>query len=108
MRAYHSLWLAVILLAGCQFLGIAEPATFNQRLLVGYESVAAVRESTANLFVAGKIDVDDAENLQAQADLARAGLDIAASIPDPKAAETRLEATLIVLKGLNAYLEAKQ
>ena len=34
-RLQNSLWLAVVLLAGCQFLGIAQPETFNQRLLVG-------------------------------------------------------------------------
>ena len=104
----NSLWLAVVLLAGCQFLGVAQPETFNQRLLVGYESVASIRETASTLFVAGKIDVAVAENVQAQADLARSGLDIAASTPDPTQAENRLEATLVVLKGLNAYLEAKQ
>lgn len=108
MRAYRALWLAVVLLAGCQFLGISQPETFNQRLLVGYESVASVRETASTLFVAGKIDVNVAENVQAQADLARAALDLAAATPDPTQAETRLEATLVVLKGLNAYLEARQ
>jgi hypothetical protein len=109
-RLYAPLWLAVVLLAGCQFLGIAEPQSFDQRLLVGYESVAGVRQVAATLVTSKAISVGDAENVQLGADNARAGLDIAASLKpvDPTAADARLQASLMILRALNAYLEGKQ
>jgi hypothetical protein len=62
------------------------------------------------LLQANKITPDDAQNVQNQADNARAGLDVARSLSktDLNSAEAKLEATKIVIKALSDYLAKKQ
>jgi len=96
-------------LTSCAQLGIAPAETFAQKLAVGYSSVTAVRQSATTLLTAKKITADDAQNVQAQADNARAGLDIARTVSktDPKAADAKLTSIRTLLTALSAYLATK-
>lgn len=101
--------LLVACLIGCAQLGATAPQTFNQRLASGIGSVTAVRQSATLLLNAGKISVDDAKNVQAQADNAMAGIAIARNVgaADPVAGQTKLTAAITVLSALDAYLTSK-
>lgn len=102
--------LAFGILAGCAALGSATPDTFNQKLAVSVASVTEVRHTATTLFQAGKITATDAQNVQAQADVAREGLNIARGMSgtDLSSASTRLEVANTALKALQAYLITKQ
>lgn len=111
-RQIHALWaytLILMALAGCQTLGIPQAETFNQRLAVGYATVTGTRQTALSLLQAGKIDAGDAQNVQNQADNARAGLDIARSLSAtaPQAADSKLSAVLTGLNALDAYLKTR-
>ena len=86
------------------------PQSFNEKLGYGYGTVTEVREVATTLLEADVITAQDAENVQAQADNFRAGLDIARSMrDDPQAdADSKLEAVIAGLKGLQTYLKEKQ
>lgn len=117
---------AMFVLPGCASLGLPTAKTFNERLAAGYTTVTAVREATG-VWLDGKVRAAraepdqgrqdaliaaakaDAQNVQAQADTAREGLDIARSLKglDLGAAEERLASTLRILEALQTYLEGR-
>lgn len=101
--------LAVALLVGCAQMGMPAPQTFNQKVAVGITTVTQVRQTATVLLTAGKISVDDARNVQAQADNAMAGITIARNVgaTDPAAGQTKLTAALTILQALDAYLASK-
>lgn len=105
MRKLAILPLCLILCA-CASLGVPQPKTFNERLAAAYSSVTSVRASTTILLNGGVIGSADAVNVQRQADVAREGLDVARTLPAPQA-ETKLEATLLILQAAQSYLCAK-
>lgn len=111
LRKYQYTFLALVLmaLAGCQYFGVPKPETFNQKLATGYATVTTIRQTATTLLQADKITVDDAQKAQDQCDNFRAGLDIARSIAatDPQGADTRLQAAIVGLNALNAYLAFK-
>ena len=86
------------------------PETFNQKLAVGYTTVTAVRETATKLVVAKKLNPDDAQNVQNQADTARAGLDVARDMfkATPVAADNKLTSVTTALRALQTYLASKQ
>lgn len=94
----------------CAVLGVPTPESFNERAAAAYATTAAVRDSATDLLVAGRISVEDAENVQAQADNVRAGIDIArlAYAGDPPAAEDRLNAAIRILSALDVYLRSRE
>lgn len=96
-------------LPGCTFLGIPQATTFNERLAVGYATVTGIRDTAATLLTAGQISKEDAVNIQAQADNARAALDVTRSLAgiNVTAAEERLASTLRILEALQTYLESR-
>jgi len=108
-RIYLSL-VALLLIVGCETLGIAKPETFKEKLAVGYVTVTAVRQSATTLLTAKRLTADDAQNVQDQANNARAGLDIARGLEktDPKAADAKLTAIRTALTALQAYLTARE
>lgn len=111
MFAIRSTFVALILsLTACAQLGLPTATTFNEKLAAGYSSVTAVRSSATTLLVAKKISSDDAQNIQTQADTARAGLDVARTISktDQTAANARLTAIRTVLTALSTYLASRQ
>jgi len=95
-----------VLLTGCAALGLATPKTFNQKFAVGISSVTSARQTALTLLTARKISADDAANVQAQADNARTGLELARTIHAslPEQGEAKIDAVLIGLNGLTAYL----
>jgi hypothetical protein len=97
-------------LAACASIGAPTPQTFNERLAAGYTTVTGVRQAATVLLTSQRITAADAQNVQNQADTARAGLDVAKSMSGTNlpAADTKLTATLTVLQALQAYLVAHQ
>jgi len=106
--AFFALVAAIVV--GCAALGAPTPDTFNQKLAVGVASVTEARNTATTLLQAGKISVADAQNIQAQADVAREGLNVARgmSATDLTTANTRLEVASAALRALQAYLVTKQ
>ncbi len=98
--------LMLLALSACALFGVPTPETFNERAAFALTQVTAVRESATELVRSGAISADDAQNLQNQANTARAGIDLAISFhaTDPGQAENRLAAAQIVLDALKAYL----
>lgn len=86
------------------------PQTFNEKLGFGYGTVAEIREVTAGLLESNVITVEDAENVQKQADNLRSGLDIARAMrDDPQAdADSKLNSVIMGLKGLQVYLRSQK
>lgn len=109
LRLHAAVW-ALAVLTACAALGLPTAQTFNERLAVGYGAVTAVRNSAATLVATGKITPDDAQNVQTQADNARAALDLARTAyrsGDTAGATTKLDTTATVLRALQAYLASK-
>jgi hypothetical protein len=101
--------IALALLTACAALGLPTPETPAQRIAATVTAVTAVRQSATTLLVAKKISVEDAENVQRQADTVVAGAQVARSMltVDPKAADAKLQQTRTVLLALQQYLAAK-
>jgi hypothetical protein len=61
------------------------------------------------LLQAKKISAEDAQNIQTQADTARAGVDISRKLcgTDPAAADNRLTAAVTILQALSTYLATR-
>lgn len=106
-RAYA--YLALLLLAAC--VSMEAPKTFNDRLAYGYASVAASRNTAAAMLERGRISKSQAVQVQALADQARTGLDLARGTQakgDTQTAQGQLELALSVLTRLEAYLNAQE
>lgn len=109
LRNTFELWLMVVLLTACATVGLPTADTFNQKLAVGYGTVTQLRTSAADLLKAGKITKADAQNIQTQADAARAGLDVAQelSAKDMAGANNRLVMVTTILTAAQAYLSSR-
>jgi len=109
-RGFIAAFLLVMLVSACSTFGVPTPQTFNQNLAVSIAANTSVRETATTLLQAGKISAIDAQNIQAQADVAREGLNVARTLSgtDLASAQGRLEATTAALKALQAYLATKQ
>ena len=96
--------------AACAQLGVPSPETTRERLVVTVGAVTAVRQAATTLLVAKKLSVDDAENIQRQADNVIAGVTVARTMltVDPAAADAKLQQTRAVLVALQAYLATKE
>lgn len=96
--------LALAFLAAC-----ATPQSFNERLLAGYSTVTEIRNGATAAVGLKQIDSADAENIQAQANTARSGLDLARSMrpTQPQSAENKLSSVQTIISALKAYLLAK-
>jgi len=110
LHVKRSSFLLLILLQGCALLGLPTPSTFNERLAAGYSTVTAIRQETLSLLNAKRISADDAQNVQSQADNARAALDVVglSFLKDPVMADTKLTATITILTALQAYLATRR
>jgi len=106
--AFFAVVTAIVV--GCAALGAPTPDTFNQKLAVSVASVTEVRNTAITLLRTEKISAADAQNIQAQADVAREGLNVARgmSATDLNSASTRLEVASAALRALQAYLVTKQ
>lgn len=112
MKKLYAVWAlsCVMLLAACAQLGLAQPETFNQKLAVAYGTVTQTRELATTLLQQGKLSSDDASNVLATTDAARAGLDTARklSLSQPEAAIVKLESVRSVLVAVSTYLASRQ
>lgn len=126
----QTLWLMLVVLSGCAALGVPSLDTFNKQLLASVTVVEGIRrdggvllqsrldeiaaKQSANILTPEQaqqrrnVAADDAQNIQDQADKARAGLEIARVMrgTNPVAATERLNAIAIGLKALQEYLRA--
>lgn len=108
VRFVLSLGLLLCLgLSACQQLGVAPADTFNKKLLSGYTTVQAVADSAKVLQVAGKLSQADRDKVVATNMAAIQALDLAATVhkTDPAAGDAKLQATLLSLQALQAYLQ---
>jgi uncharacterized iron-regulated protein len=107
----HKFLAALLLLAvaACAYLGI-QPETTKQNLAVLYSTVTEVRKTSTTLLQAKKISADDHQNIEQQADNARAGIEIARTLAktDPKAADAKLASVRASLAALESYLATKK
>jgi len=108
-RTYLSL-LAMLLIVGCETLGIAKPETFKEKLAVGYTTNTAIRQAATKLLEAKKITADEGAQVLAQTDNARVGLDIARSLEkaNPTAADAKLTSIRTALTALQTYLASRE
>jgi hypothetical protein len=108
-----TLWLATLaiaVLAACAQLGIAPADTFAKKLAAGYTSTTAVAQTATSLLIAGTITPAEAQRARDGNAKAITALDAAGLLAktDLATAETRLQATILLLTELQAQLAAKQ
>ncbi len=105
----YALIVICVLASACASVGLPTAETFNEKLAVGYGTVTQVRSTATQLVMTKRLGSADASNVQAQADSARAGLDIARDMSksDLPAANTRLQMATTVLTALQSYLSAR-
>lgn len=113
MKPIHSAFaisLALVLLAGCAYLGVPQPQTFNERVAYAYAGLASARDTATSLVQGDKITVEDARNVQTQADAVREGVDVARAIhsSNPQAGAERLDLAISSLTAIQKYLESRK
>ncbi len=98
--------LMLTLFAGCTSV---TTTTFNEKLVIGYNTVTQVAATTTQLLKAGKISPDDAENILKQGTNAKEGLDVARKLSgsDLTGANGKLAAVTSILSTLQSYLADK-
>lgn len=108
--ALTTLYLAFLILVGCAQLGVPVAQTFNEKAAAAITTVTGARQTTLTLLQADKLTADDAENINAQADTLRQGIEVARSIhaSQPTAGDDRLSAVITGLTALTAYLEQRK
>ena len=102
--------LVLLLLAACAPIWVSTPQTFDERLVAGVATLSAVRTTTATLLSEGQISVEDAKNVQSQAEKARESIEAARALhaTDPDAGNVRLTAVVTDLQGLQTYLNSRR
>lgn len=106
----HYLLFLLVLLSACAQLGLAPAQSFDDKLAYSYAQVASVRQSAAVALTTGTIKKEDAIQVQALADQARAGLDAARTAQasgDTTTAMGRLQLANSVLTQLAVYLQKR-
>lgn len=109
MASVSAVIVLTMLVSCASILGV-NPKTFDERLAAGYVSVTTIRKTGAILVTAKAITANDGQNIQDSANNVRSGLDIARQLHDvlPQAGEDKLTSTLVILNGLQQYLDQKQ
>lgn len=103
-------FLALLLIAGCESLGVATPQTFEERLAYGYSQNAAIRTSAAQALQAKTISKDDAQRVLSTTDIARTGLDAARAAHgagDVSTAMGRLQMANSLLQSVSTFLQSR-
>jgi len=100
----------VLLVAGCAALGVPPANTFNKRAVVANATIEASAITVKRLYDAGKISAEESRDLVDNLQVAASTVDGAVAIykADPTEANTRLEAVILGLQTLEAYLRSKQ
>lgn len=112
----------LLLLAGCAALGLQTADTFNQKLAYSYGQVTAARKGATSVINAScptpealataacREAIADGKHIQAMADEARRGLDLAkgyAAAGNVQQANVQLQLETAALTALQAYLLSK-
>lgn len=109
MKYFYSFLTLLIALAitACSSFPVK---SFNDKLAVGYTTVAAIYDVTAVAVRAHKLTAPDAKNILAQADNVRDALDIARDLYTAKdaAANDKLATAITTLNALQTYLASHQ
>jgi hypothetical protein len=120
--ARRSYYLFLLLAAGCAALGLQTADTFNQKLAYAYGQVTAARNGATSVVNASCPTPDsftsaacvsavtDGKHIQAMADEARKGLDLAkgfAAAGNLQQANVQLQLESAALTALQAYLLSK-
>lgn len=100
---------AVAPLQGCAALGVQSPQTFNDKVYAAALTVDSLQKNASTLLKAGKISATDAENVLKATDVATEGIKVARSYAStaPTTANSRLDAAVVGLTALTAYLNAQ-
>jgi hypothetical protein len=119
MRLLAALAIAIPL-AGCAALGLQTADTFNQKLAYAYGQVTAARKGATSVINAScpppvqtdacKAAVADGKHIQAMADEARHGLDLAktyAAAGNLQQANMQLQLESAALTALSTYLASR-
>lgn len=119
---HYPLYILLAIVVGCATLGLQTADTFNQKLAYSYGQVTAARKGatavvnascpTSDKFTtpACQAAVADGKHVQAMADQAREGLDLAkgyAAAGNLAQANIQLQLESAALTALSAYLTAK-
>lgn len=98
----------VVALVSCAQLGITTD-TPEKRLAVGYVTATSVNQAAVALGKQGKLSSADAQHVLDSTRAATRGLDVARDLlkADPKAADAKLQAQMVILKALEDYLALK-
>lgn len=114
----YALAFSILLFVGCTSLGLTVPKTFQQRIAYGNASLTAIYDGIASCVTSTACSKETGRGLVAQADTARAALDVAGAAGAPDAVTTCfgqtktalgcLQAAQLVVDGLAAYLRARQ
>lgn len=111
MKKLANYWLMgvlALLITACAVP--VKPPSLSEQIAYGYGTVASVRSTAAGLLSRGQITVPQAKNVQAQADVARLGLDqarVALGNGLPQDAQSQLTLAVQVLTALENYLKQK-
>lgn len=107
---HATVWLLCVLMAGCAYLSVPTPKTFNSRALAATQGATTAVATSTVLLNARKIGSDDAENIQKQADNLKDGVVIARQVHalNPQAGGAKLDAIEAALTALEAYLAARE
>lgn len=109
--AYRSFFLLLLAwMVACAQVGLPPAETFSDKLAAGYSLNAQVRATAAELLKIKKISVADAEQVLAQTDNARAGLDVARELSkfNLEAADAKLTAMRTALLAVQTYLATRK
>lgn len=111
MKMLRNMLMVTVLVAmtACSTLGVPAPKSFNEKLASGYTTVTTVAQATRSLMIGKILTVEDATNVEKQAETAKEGLDVARTLHGtvPAAADQRLAASLVILQTLQKYLDQR-
>lgn len=110
IKQFRTLLAVVVLVGMVACASLATPDTFSQRLAYAYGSLAAVRQSTADLVIAKRVTAAEGSTVLEKTDATRVVLDAARSAyadKDVSTAESRLATAQQFLTTLQDWLKSK-
>jgi hypothetical protein len=105
---YWLMGMVLLLITACAL--VPKPQSLSEQIAYSYGVVASVRTSAAGMLTRGQLTVAQAKSVQAQADVARKGLDQArATLASglPQDAQGQLLLATQVLTALENYLKTQ-
>ena len=100
--------LLITMLAACAQMGLTS-TKFEDKAYAAALTIDAIQRNASTLLNAGKITPDDARNVLKATDVAVEGIKVARTyaVTAPTTANSRLDAAVIGLTALTAYLNAQ-